>query len=284
MTEKSTKKLIVNADDFGLTPGVNQGIIHCFNRGIVKSASLMANGMAFEGAVALSRENPGLGIGWHIVLVGEEPVSYYGDIKSLAISKGRLLDTYVHFMARYFSGRIKLSEVRRELEAQLLKILDNGISVDHIDSHQFIHMLPGILRIVIDLARKYEIKFIRFPRKELFQVFNIKGIGLYSLSWVNYLNMRNSGLKYADRLLGLRKSCQMNEFELLRHLGACEEGVNELMCHPGFIDEAYKKSYSHWRANCPEGEVSALTGEQIKGAIKSLNIELINFRFLGDRS
>lgn len=280
MPKKSKKKLIVNADDFGLTEGVNRGIIHCFQNGIVSSTSLMANGIAFDDAASLYKKNPDLGIGWHAVLVGEKPILLRNNINSLVNSQGRFLDTHVHFMAKYFSGRINSGEVLRELESQLLKILNNGIVPDHINSHQFIHMLPVILRIVISLAKKYGIRYIRFPDKELFQVFNIKGIGLFSLAGISYPQICDSGLNYAQRVLGLKKSCRMNESDLLGYLDACPEGLSELMCHPGFMDETYRRHYSHWKVNRPEEEIYALTSKKVKENLKSLDIELVNYRLL----
>lgn len=280
MSKKEKKLLIINADDFGLTKGINRGIIHCFQNGIVRSVSLMANGIAFDDAVSLLKENGDLGVGWHAILVGEKPVLPASNIKSLVGADGKFFRDYKAFIFKYVIGQIHLDEILNELESQIVKILNSGIIIDHIDSHQFIHMLPKIVNIVIKLAKKYNIKYIRFPCRELFQVFNIKGIGLSSLSAISYLQVHNAGLNHTKRVLGFRRSCRMKENNLLECLDYCQDGVTEVLCHPGFIDETYRKNYAHWVVNDPEGEIPALTSEVVKKKLRYLNIELTNYRAL----
>ena len=111
------KQLILNADDFGLTPGVNRGIIRAHQEGILTSTTLMATAPAFEDAVALARANPQLGVGCHLVLVGGQAVTPYAEIPSLAAPDGKLPTSLAVFAANVSCGRIRAEEIGREVRA-----------------------------------------------------------------------------------------------------------------------------------------------------------------------
>src|SRR5215469_5830931 len=142
------KQLILNADDFGLTRGVNEGIIKAHREGVLTSSTLMAGAAAFDHAVALAKQNPQLGIGCHLVLVGGKAVSQPGDIPSLAFHDGSLPDSLGTFVARLSSGMIRAKEIERELRAQVAKIRAAGIEPTHLDTHKHTHAHPVVMNAV----------------------------------------------------------------------------------------------------------------------------------------
>lgn len=153
-------RLIVHADDFGLSERVNEGIIQAHCDGVLTSASLIASGAAFEHAVSLLRSTPGLDFGVHLTLVGENPISKRDVIPTLLGGDGCFHSHSGAFMKRYFAGAIALDEIRRELDAQIGKVIARGVTVTHLDGHQHLHMVPGIRRVVGELAD--DIAFLSF--------------------------------------------------------------------------------------------------------------------------
>ena len=161
------KKLIINADDFGRHQSINNAIIQGHVSGCITSASIMPGGNAFQDAVDKAIEHPQLGIGIHLTLIGEKPVMNPSEIPTLVDDKGYLLKEYPQFLNRFLRGEINLSEVRAELSAQIDKVVASGVRITHIDSHQHLHVLPGIIDIVLDIAEKHNIKSLRIPNVPL---------------------------------------------------------------------------------------------------------------------
>ncbi|MBM3746126.1 MAG: ChbG/HpnK family deacetylase [Acidobacteria bacterium] len=140
----ATRRLVVNADDFGFSRDVNAGIVEAFQRGIVRSTTLMANGAAFDDAVRLARAHPGLDVGCHLTLVEAPglPVGLAGLIRAVALR------------------RIPIYE---ELAGQVRRILDAGIHLTHLDTHKHTHLLPPVLKAVCRIAREFGIPWVRRP-------------------------------------------------------------------------------------------------------------------------
>jgi hopanoid biosynthesis associated protein HpnK len=274
---------IVNADDFGLDPGVNRGIVEAHCRGIVTSVSLMPTGDAFEEAIALAHRHEGLSLGVHLTLVEGRPVLPAEKIPSLLTSDGRFIKTPWGFVKRWSTGRIRLGEVKKELEAQVAKVTDHGIRIDKLDSHMHLHLLPGIFQTVVEVGRKHRIKGIRLPREE-FRWRTLGRLGgsakqavLRCLSSLHVRRVRSAELFCPDYLCGVAESGQMTERALLRTLSSLRPGVTEVMVHPGYPDgevERWPLSRRYRR----EKEVIALTSFQVKELIKRLQIELVSYR------
>ncbi len=279
--EAKSRFLIVNADDFGLTKGVNRGIIKSFKEGVVTSASLLSVGRYFDNAAELAKENPGLGIGIHLCLTEERPVLEKKDIPSLVDKKGCLLKSRWNFIFCCVLGKVEYAEVEKELDAQIQKILEKGLRITHIDSHGYIHMLPGVLAVVIKLAKKYNIKIIRYPREK---------ISFYNLKWHKYVQFCfidllcllarfNPGYRNfikTDYYFGFLDSGQLSIESVRKTLAIFNHGIAELVCHPGEHDEE-SGIYKHWNYDW-QGELKALTSSDIKKIIEGSNIRLINFR------
>lgn len=270
------KKLVVNADDFGLSNDINEGIIASYTNGIVTSASIMVNGEAFDRAVELSKKNPQLSVGIHLVLVDQKPVLSSYKVLSLINKEGAFFNDYKRFIRKYFWGQIKLSEIRNEFDAQIRKALDSGLDISHINSHQHLHILPGILKVTIELAIKYNIKWIRNSYDLLTRENSIGSIGLAFLAKRGKQKILSGKLRTSDYFLGTAYSGKLNEKGLHKILKILPSGLSELICHPGNNDLNFKARYKSWGGNW-EQEKRALVSHKTKELIKRNNIVLTSY-------
>ena len=146
--------IIINADDFGRHAEINRAVEEGLVHGCLRSATVMPGGAAFAGAIDIARRHEELGLGVHFTLVDGHPILPPEEIPSLVGSEGDFLPDHTALLKRYLKGGVNLEEVRRELAAQLQKIEATGIPISHVDSHQHMHTLPGIIDIVLDLAAR----------------------------------------------------------------------------------------------------------------------------------
>jgi chitin disaccharide deacetylase len=276
--------VILNADDFGLSPGINRGIIEAHRDGILTSSSLMAVGDAFEEAVALAHEHPDLSLGIHLTLVEGVPVLPPEKIPSLVTSDGRFCGSLGTFLLKWLTGRIRVGEVRRELEAQVIKVLDHGIQIDKFDSHMHLHLLPGIFQAVLAVATQYRIGRIRLPREPIMgRGHPPRLMGLWrraTLTFLASLRVRPTavaGLFYPARFLGIAESGQLTEEDLLRFLHGLQPGVTEIMVHPGYRDSIVDR-WPMSRRYEREQELRALTSPRVKALVRNLRIRRVSYR------
>jgi chitin disaccharide deacetylase len=280
------KQIIVNADDFGLDESVNNGIIRAHRMGILSSASLMANGRAFHHAVELSSSHPALDIGVHLTVIEEQPISSTELIPTLLNENGRFNPTINTFFSRYLLKKISLREIATEFDAQIRKILDHDIVITHLDSHQHAHIIPGVLQLVISLAKKYNIPYIRLPHEKLHTSIVLPEINIKRLFQQIVLN----GFCYAGKItkriqslffLGFYFGGNLTEERLLKLITYLPgDGPYELMCHPG--ETAHVEGYNHWNYHWPV-ELSALISPKVREMIERCNIEIVSRRKLTDR-
>lgn len=262
------KRLIVNADDFGLCEEISTGIIKAYREGIVTSTSVVVNGSYFKQGIALLKDS-GIDAGIHFTFIGrEKPVS--GAVDGLVDEQGLFLKGYNEAISKIIAGRFDKDALRRELFEQISILREAGVAISHIDSHQHLHLLPNVSNMIIDLANQFKIKWIRVPRSS---IFGIKGIGMNSLSELLKLKMRRYNLCYTDRFIGFEKRGHINEHSLLTLLPDLKYGTTELMVHPGYnASKRYDWEYD-W-----EDELKALTSEAIKAFIKENEIVLTSFK------
>ena len=157
-------RLIINADDFGLTPGINRAILELHHAGVLTSATLMATGPAFADAAALALANPTLGVGCHLVFTGGIPVCHPESIPSLLGADGKTFrPSIVDFAQAAIRGTISPHDIAREAQAQIQKLQRAGIDVTHIDTHKHTHLLPSIARTVFHIANRCGVPSIRNP-------------------------------------------------------------------------------------------------------------------------
>ena len=279
-------QLIVNADDMGLSEGVNEGIVHAHVNGMVTSTSLMANGAAFNHAVELLRTVPSLDVGIHLTLVEEKPILGAELVPSLLGEDENLHAHATIFFRKYMLGQVDLRQIRKELEAQIQKVVSHGIKISHIDSHQHLHMLPAVFSIIVNLAKTYGIPCIRIPAEFLCRyMFQDPGkfprVGqLVVLKWLKQLCGKGN-LQHCDYFTGFFYGGRLDRANLLAVLqNLPKEGTCELMCHPGEEDSG--KGYEHWGYK-KEEELAALTDPWILDWISKNCITLITFPELAQK-
>jgi hopanoid biosynthesis associated protein HpnK len=280
------RRLIVNADDFGLHAAVNQGIQAAYSDGIVSSASLMAGGAAFNDAVRIAKQCPELGVGVHLTLVGARPVLQAAEVPSLVEAAGDFYRSYPLFLKRFLSGKIRLAEVERELAAQIQQVRLSGIMPSHLDSHQHLHVFPGIGGIVLDLARRFSIRAIRVPAEPIgfigatlpaFGRLVGRG-GLTVLANLFRQQTAAAGIRTTDNFFGMLAGGQLTETVLLAILQQLPAGDTEVMTHPGLADPSLAGLYPwgyQWDA-----ERQAACAATVRQLIADRQIQLISYREL----
>lgn len=282
------KRLIVNADDFGLHPAVNRAIIDGHTAGCITSTSLMTGGEAYDEAVAMAGSCPDLGVGVHLTLVGERPVSDPALVPSLVDGEGRFPDNYIQFLARFLLGKVSMAQVRLELAAQLDKVAADGIAVSHVDSHQHLHVLPGIIDIVLELATERSIRTMRIPDEGLFftggypasigRLIGRTGLSLLA-GWARRKASRR-GFAAPDAFFGMLAGGNMQTEYFLNIISVLPTGTSEIMIHPGNDDALLQARYGwvyHWQS-----ELAAVTGRQVLDRLAERGIELVSFRKFTD--
>ena len=278
------KKLIVNADDFGLHTLINQGIIKGHREGFITSTSIMPSAPAYEEAVELAKANPSLGIGIHLTLVGGvAPVLPASKISTLLDGQGLFLPDYVAFAKRFYTGGVRTAELEAELRAQIEKALASGIKITHIDSHQHTHVLPGLNRLVIKLCNEYNIKRERIPKEGYtfsggFAAGVGRKIGRCGLSFcadLAALAADGQGIKHPNHFFGMLAGGHLTAELVGNIIRALPEGVSEIMTHPGLATEPLSKLFA-WGYTW-ETELASYLSEENKRLLKEQGIELINF-------
>lgn len=281
------KQLIVNADDFGLHPLINAGIIKGHQEGFITSTSLMPSAPCWQEAVRLAKENPRLGIGVHLTLVGGVPsVLPKEQVSSLLDDDGFFLPDYVAFAKRYYGGAVKRSELEAELRAQLERALSCGVNITHIDSHQHTHVLPGINSLVLKLSNEYNIIRVRIPKEGYFFTGGFQtGVGrLIGRSGLSLcadmaaLRADSLGLRHPQHFYGMLAGGHLNAQLIANILRQLPEGVSEIMTHPGLDSAALGKAFSwqyHWRE-----ELDAYLDAGNKALLRELDIEPVSFAAL----
>lgn len=274
------KRLIVSADDFGLTHSINEGIIKAAREGIVTNINLIPTGPAADDAIGMIKYDRIGEIGVHLALTETGPVTSIRLISSLITEDGIFPLSRVEFLKKFFSGKIDMDHVKAELKSQIDKAADSGARITNLSSHEHLHMIPGIFAILTELAKEYRISYIRALKSEdilppvSFKKILRSAIVSYFEPGMNKL-LRKSGLRAADHFMGFLDSGSVRESILLKMLGNLKEGVTELVTHPGFLDPEVLDKY-RFHINCEE-ELFALTSPKAKKALADNGITLSRY-------
>jgi predicted glycoside hydrolase/deacetylase ChbG (UPF0249 family) len=272
-----TARLVVTADDAGLAPGMTAGAVEAADRGIVTAVAVTAVGSDVPGAFAALRARPGLDACAHLVLVGEAPLSPAGEVRSLVGGDGRLLPGFPAFIARYVCGRIVASEVERELRRQLERLLDGGLVVRQLNSHQHLHALPQVFAIVARLAAEHGIPFVRVPDDPALppvptpRAMALRALGALARSGWKRLP---PGVHALDGTVGLHAAGHLGP-AVLRRLAGGLRGTCELVCHPGRGDRELAQRY-RWRYAW-DAEREALCDPGLPALLAAGGVELTAF-------
>lgn len=276
--------IIINADDFGRHAEINRAVEEGLVHGCLRSATVMPGGAAFAGAIDIARRHEELGLGVHFTLVDGHPILPPEEIPSLVGSEGDFLPDHTALLKRYLKGGVNLEEVRRELAAQLQKIEATGISISHVDSHQHMHTLPGIIDIVLDLAARAGIRAVRTPRTPLFAgAFGGLGqlvgrLGLSTLARLAACKAHRRGLLTPDNFAGIVAGEAVSEGELLHLIAHLPQGTTEVMMHPGMKNDVLQED-SGWQHDF-EAELAAILSPRVGEALRKAEVEPVNFRHL----
>ncbi|HTC56581.1 MAG TPA: ChbG/HpnK family deacetylase [Candidatus Sulfotelmatobacter sp.] len=288
------RRLIVNADDFGFTAGINRAIVEAHTHGIVTSSTLMANGRAFEDAVRSAATIPRLSVGCHVVLIDGEPV-LNADLSSLTTADSggvRFRDGLKSFAVRALTGHLNPREIEAEASAQIRKLQSAGVSVSHVDTHKHTHLFPSVLRPLLSAARACGVRAVRNPfgpRKPLKSSELLTRPNL----WTRYAEVRilrtladkfreaakREGVVTPDGTLGVVVTGALDE-ELFRAIAAViPDGTWEFVCHPGYNDDDLKSAKTRLRQS-RETELHVLTMPEAGELLSSQGIALISYNDL----
>ncbi len=278
----SGKKLIINADDFGVSSSVNRAVIKGWTEGILTSASLMVTGEAFDEAVALARENPALQVGLHLTLVQGRAALKHKGFPSLTDQQDNFPEDPVFAGMRMFFLKPLQKQLEREIEAQIVRFLETGLQFSHIDGHVNIHMHPTVFDILCRLMPKYGISSFRLSRERLGPELSIsttrtpgKAVDAFifrSLAKRCQPELQRRRISFAAEVKGLLSSGRITEKYLLKALENLQDGTTEIYLHPSESDSPDLPGYRQ------KDELEALLSQNVRDMIRSKGIQLCNYR------
>jgi len=272
----SVRRLIVNADDFGLSRSVNEAVIRAHCEGILTTASLMVNESGFDEAVKLAKQNPKLGAGLHLTLLQGRSTLPPGKIPGLVNARGEFFNSPVGVGLNYFFKRNLREQLRSEIHAQFEKFHDTGLPLDHVNGHLHLHLHPVVFNILMEDADKLCIRHLRLTRDCFSRSRKMsRGHWFYRIShaiiyeWLSNRAsepLRQRGIRHAQITFGLLQNSQVDEIYTLKLLTELPAGDSELYSHPS-LDE-----FKH--------EFDALVSPRVKELVKKIGIELIRYQDL----
>jgi predicted glycoside hydrolase/deacetylase ChbG (UPF0249 family) len=261
------RQLVVNADDFGFTRDVNQGIVEAYRNGILTATTIMSNGPAFDDAVRLAKENPTLDIGVHLVLVGQAPFPM----------------TVAQLTRAVLLGKIRIYE---ELSAQVRKVLDAGLKPSHLDTHKHTHLLPKVLEAVAGISEEFKIPWVRRP----FDVpLTPRGVSWQKRAVSRGLRVVRSrfervlashGCRSTDHFAGFQITGKFDASDVAALIRSLPDGSTEFMCHPGLCTAELRAARTRLKES-REQELRALTAPEVRDALRESGVELATFNSLG---
>jgi hopanoid biosynthesis associated protein HpnK len=247
------RSLVVNADDLGLTVGVNEGIFDAHDHGILTSASLFASAPATSDAIRRARSRPSLGVGVHLALVDGTPTLPPGRVPTLVEDDGRFRRSWKPFIVACLRGRVALDEVERELTAQIDRIRSAGIRLTHLDAHKHVHAYPPVFAIVARLAARVGIPVVRVPyerRSPIRRDTDSRGtirlqalLNAAMLPWArrDYRTAASHAVR-TPHFIGRVHTGILSADALAALVRALPPGVTELMVHPGYTDDELERT------------------------------------------
>lgn len=288
------RRLIINADDLGLTPGVNRAIFEANANGVVTSATLMANSVAFSNAVEGVRSLPTdrFSVGCHLVLVDGVPITQPDRVSSLVATSSEFRQGIAGLALAAQRRKLEPAEIETEAIAQFKKIWSAGIQATHFDSHKHAHMFPNIIGPALRAARSCGITRVRNPfepakplplsylrrnRTLLKRTLQVRALRMMRSKWLRLV--KDNGFKTPDGSFGVITTGDVDATLLRALLENMPEGTWELVCHPGYNDADLDKVRTRLRASRVH-ELELLTSPETKSLIESLGIELITYNDL----
>jgi chitin disaccharide deacetylase len=271
-----TRRLIVNADDFGRSHSINEAVIRAHREGILTSASLMTNESAFDEAVRLARENPKLGVGLHLTLLMGHSALPHEKIPGLVNERNEFSNSAAKVGFKYFFWRSLREQLRNEIHAQFEKFRRTGLLLDHVNGHLHLHLHPTIRKILLDAAEQLGIQRMRLTRESFFgDVSLARGRWFYRsmhaaiffcLSSRSAPGFRRKKILHTPRVFGLLQDGHVTEEYILKLLPILPPGDSELYSHPSL--DKFKD------------ELDALVSPRVKAQVAALGIQRIRYQDL----
>jgi len=292
-------RLIINADDLGLTPGVNRAIFEAHARGIVTSTTLMANSAAFDDAVRQVQQSPKLSVGCHVMLVDGEPLldPPLGPHPRTLARNGRFRDGIARFALAALRGRLDPGEITAEATAQIRRLQAAGITVSHLDTHKHTHLFPAVLEPLLAAAKACGVRAVRNPFAPLAPLALAHLVKRPRL-WTRYSEVRllrrysadfrrlvaEAGMVTTDGTLGIVVTGRLDPALFEAIVGSLPEGTSpettwEFVCHPGYVDADLDSVRTRLRESRQQ-ELALLTSPAARNAIEARGFELISYREL----
>jgi predicted glycoside hydrolase/deacetylase ChbG (UPF0249 family) len=256
------KRLIINADDFGLAPGVNRAIVELQQAGALSSTTLMATASYFSPAVYLAFAQPALAIGCHVVLVDGTPALHPDEVPSLLDpaqpGSSSFRPTIGSFLRDLLRGRIREQEIEAEGIAQIRKIQSSGLTVSHIDSHKHIHAFPRALAPLLRAAQECGVTCVRNPYEPRWSVRATRPTGVLRRVQVHAMRTQRRafsrltakhGIMTTDGSIGVLATGSLDDSRLRSLLRTMPAGTWELVCHPGYLDRALEEAHTRLLAS-----------------------------------
>jgi hopanoid biosynthesis associated protein HpnK len=273
---ESSRRLIVNADDFGRSPAINAAVIQAHAGGILTTASLMVGEPAFAEAVALARQQPKLGVGLHLTLSCGHATLLPEKIPGLVNARGEFGNRPASIGWRYFFRRELHGQLRREIHAQFEKFHSSGLPLDHVNGHQHLHLHPTIFRILMEDADQLGIRRVRLTRDPFWLNarlasgawgYRVTHAFIYRcLSARGRRALQRRDIRHTRRVFGLLQNGRVDETYITRLLPCLPPGDSELYSHPSLDD------FKH--------EFDALISPRVMALVKNAGIELIRYQDL----
>jgi len=298
---KSVRRLIINADDFGMTPGINRAIVEGCEQGIITSATLMATALAFDDAVTRGHERnlhkAQFSIGCHVVLLDGESILPAHRVRSLLHAPSNCPDRQLRvnltdFARSALAGKLSPEEIEAEAGAQFERIQSAGIALSHFDCHKHAHMFPVVLRPLLRAAKAKGVRAVRNPFGKLFAV-PFDRLARNPKLWARFAEMsvvrtfagrfrrevQKYGLLTPDGSLGILITGSLDPSSFTSMVQSLPEGTWEFVCHPGYNDADLDKVRTRLRAS-REQELQILTSPEAKSILQRRGIELIGYHDL----
>ncbi|MDQ0809504.1 putative glycoside hydrolase/deacetylase ChbG (UPF0249 family) [Streptomyces sp. B3I7] len=273
----TARLLILNADDYGLSDGISRGVLRAHDTGLISSVSVLAVGPAVDRAVAGLRDRPGLGVGAHLAVVGEDPPLLTArEIPTLVDGHGAFKPGWRSFTTAAMAGRVDMADVRREFGAQLERLVrDLGLPLGHVDTHQHLHLYPPIGRIVAELATKWGIPAVRVPTST---APGPRGIVVRHWSRSLATRLRSAGLDFPEGYGGLDEAGSLTlsrTQRLVERLARGPARTFEVNFHPGEPTASDRIRYA-WGYQW-EAELAGLTSAALRETLRRLDLRLGRF-------
>lgn len=285
------RRLILNADDFGFTSGVNRAISEAARAGAITSTTLMANSPRFAEAVETAKRLPRLGVGCHVVLVDGAPVLPAERLPTLAPG-GRFRDSLLQFVRAALRGEIDPMEIEGEAAAQMKRITDAGLSLTHFDTHKHAHLFPRVLSPLLRAAVACGVRALRNPFSPV-RPLAVAHLARRPKLWKRYTEVRllrkyldgfrrsavEMGMATPAGCFGVVVTGALDQPLFNAIVASIPEGTWEFVCHPGYNDADLQAAHTRLKESRAK-ELEVLTSAESRDILRKAGVELISFRDL----